>query len=140
MLRYGSVSHIMKKQFEDRVRLAIYLEREDLNLMTGLARAEGLAVIEWARRALTEELDRVVPLEPVAPEMTEEEREEFEKLALTGKFVTKFEPTDRKINPVAEAMRPGKHEKLGPEYFTRCEHNMTKAGCPRCLAAKAVSR
>ncbi len=136
----GVVAH-MKKQFEDRARLVIYLEREDLNLMTKLARTEGLAVVEWARRALSEELIRVVPMEPVMPEeWTEEQREEWAKLALTGRVVRRLEPSDRKINPVAEAMKPGKHEKLGPEYFRTCQHNMTEAGCPRCLAAKAVTR
>jgi hypothetical protein len=40
--------------------------------------------------------------------------------------------TVRSENPVAVATRAGKKEKLGPEYFSICPHNLVKAGCPRC--------
>jgi hypothetical protein len=42
----------MRRQFEDRDRLVIYMERSDINDLTSLAREDGKALVEWVRRLL----------------------------------------------------------------------------------------
>ena len=57
----------MKKQFEVRARLVIYLEQADLNALTALAREDGRTLVEWARGLLIERLAPAVPLYDVRP-------------------------------------------------------------------------
>jgi hypothetical protein len=51
----------MKKLFEDRVRIAVYLERGSLDAMTALARSEGKTLVEWARDVLLAEVSDMPP-------------------------------------------------------------------------------
>lgn len=46
----------MKKQFESRTKLSVYVEEGDLALMTAKSRAEGKLLSEWARETLLGEL------------------------------------------------------------------------------------
>jgi len=55
MAHTGYMTH-MRKQFEKRARLAIYLENSDLQRLTAKARAEGKLLAEWARETLLGEL------------------------------------------------------------------------------------
>lgn len=47
----------MKRQFTVRARLVCYMELEDLNRLTALAREEGKTLVEWARVTLLSALD-----------------------------------------------------------------------------------
>jgi len=47
----------MRKQFEDRARLVIYLDRTDLNALTTRAKLEGRVLIAWAREVLMREIE-----------------------------------------------------------------------------------
>jgi hypothetical protein len=81
----------MKKQFEVRARLVIYLEQADLNALTALAREDGRTLVEWARGLLIERLAPAVPLEVrytqrasiTAPEL-QEELDKHARLAREG--------------------------------------------------------
>jgi hypothetical protein len=42
----------MRKQFETRVRLVIYMDARDLNRLTAHARREGRVLVAWAREVL----------------------------------------------------------------------------------------
>lgn len=46
----------MRKIFEERVRLVVYLESTDLQKLTQAARADGKTVVEYARDLLLENL------------------------------------------------------------------------------------
>jgi hypothetical protein len=42
----------MRKQFETRVRLVIYMDARDLNRLTARAKREGRVLVAWARETL----------------------------------------------------------------------------------------
>lgn len=46
----------MKKVFDDRARIAVYLDKADVIRMESKAREEGMTLAEWAREALRGEL------------------------------------------------------------------------------------
>jgi hypothetical protein len=46
----------MRKQFETRVRLVIYMDARDLNRLTARAKREGRVLVAWAREKLMDEL------------------------------------------------------------------------------------
>jgi hypothetical protein len=50
----------MRRQFEVRARLVLYLEQADLNALTALAREEGRTLVDWARNELIERLKPAV--------------------------------------------------------------------------------
>lgn len=57
------VSHVcyiahMKRQFEHRVRLAVYLEAKDLQALTARARKSGKLVVEYVRELLLSDLEQ----------------------------------------------------------------------------------
>jgi hypothetical protein len=47
----------MRKQFETRVRLVIYMDARDLNRLTARAKREGRVLVAWAREVLMGELE-----------------------------------------------------------------------------------
>jgi hypothetical protein len=47
----------MRKQFETRVRLVIYMDARDLNRLTERAKREGRVLVAWAREVLMERLE-----------------------------------------------------------------------------------
>lgn len=46
----------MRRIFEERARLVIYIESADLNRMTEEARKRGVPIVEWARKVLLESI------------------------------------------------------------------------------------
>ena len=63
MAHTGYMTH-MRKQFQQRARLAIYLETSDLVRLTAKARTEGKALVEWARETLLGELENNSEVRP----------------------------------------------------------------------------
>jgi hypothetical protein len=51
----------MKKVFEERARLVVYLEQSDMVRMTEAARDSGVTLVEWARGVLKEESENGEP-------------------------------------------------------------------------------
>ena len=51
----------MRKRFDERVRLQIYLDAESLAAITRTARENGLTVVEWARGVLTSSVETPAP-------------------------------------------------------------------------------
>lgn len=47
----------VRKQFETRVRLVIYMDARDLNRLTARAKREGRVLVAWAREVLMGELE-----------------------------------------------------------------------------------
>ena len=60
------VAHIMRKQFETRVRLVIYMDARDLNRLTARAKREGRVLVAWAREVLLNEIDNALTIDNVA--------------------------------------------------------------------------
>jgi hypothetical protein len=46
----------VRKQFETRVRLVIYMDQLDLNALTAKAKLEGRVLVAWAREVLMREI------------------------------------------------------------------------------------
>jgi hypothetical protein len=53
----------MRKQFENRVRLVIYMDQRDLNALTARAKFKGRVLVDWAREVLFREISEV-PVDP----------------------------------------------------------------------------
>jgi hypothetical protein len=56
----------VRKQFETRVRLVIYMDARDLNRLTARAKREGRVLVAWAREKLMDVLEST-PLELDTP-------------------------------------------------------------------------
>jgi hypothetical protein len=64
----------MRKQFETRVRLVIYMDQLDLNRLTARAKREGRVLVAWARDVLIDAITEhsIDPLAPRTDETTEQ--------------------------------------------------------------------
>ena len=57
----------MRKLFNDRARLVVYLEQAELDAMASNAKRYGQTLQEWARGVLTSSVQRVVEVEVTTP-------------------------------------------------------------------------
>lgn len=72
-MRYAYYKAV-KRIFTDRARLVVYVEAEELNGMTALARGSGKTLVEWAREVLREKLEGGNAVRAVQPVRVSERR------------------------------------------------------------------
>jgi hypothetical protein len=74
----------MRKQFETRVRLVIYMDARDLHALTARAKREGRVLVAWAREALLREIDGALPTFPDPRPLTNGEKKAMRKVREGG--------------------------------------------------------
>jgi hypothetical protein len=114
----------MRRMFNERSRVVVYVEAEDVTRMTAQAKSEGKTLVEWARETLLGELSDNSEMRPVGNVPVARKRAGVSKRALGGEGVGGSVPA-----PVLE--RPASQGKS-------CQHG-TPAGwrCWQC-GGKAI--
>jgi hypothetical protein len=145
----------MRKIFDERTRLVVYLEHAEVVRMTAEAREQGCTLVEWAREALRNELQiRTnpvnVPLEGLRPKIRRTQRElkgPLDPTKLELVFAQAMEDgstrmewqVETEVMPTESAHKPGSSEMAGgaPSLPNRktsaCKHGRPKGyNCWQC--------
>jgi hypothetical protein len=119
------VAHIMRKQFETRVRLVIYMDQLDLNRLTARAKREGRVLVAWARETLMREME-----EPTSPVEFKPASRLRKHVSLTG-AVQSHSVQGEPATPLASV---NKKDSIPETVKHTANSNRLTCGCATCVA------
>jgi hypothetical protein len=138
------ICHV-KRIFDERARVVIYLEAEDVTRLTEEARAEGKTLVEWGRETLLGSIGATVRRggEQVLPKKVRRVGKDAESVLAVGEVMEDARRAPFKKRPPVKRRDPGagggtEEKEDAPvvetpknlETTAHCLHNYPDFGCP----------